>query len=213
VRMAIRGLACIPPDEAKAILDQLSKDPDPAAQDFAETAKRLMYTRSTESFGGLLGSPVSCERAADLVIMNGETSAIPQAVDLFCRGEEPESRASARVLEAFGAGEFADRIAGVLKRKNRYFAQAVRILGRTGGVKAEKALRDALDEAEPGGPGSLEIVRQLYALGVSASDPVIRRHLAARTHPSPDKIDPNSLWSVDYAKWTLAELRQDAKPF
>lgn len=213
IKAAISGLTCLPAAEARAILEHLAADADLAVRDFAETARLFIDARPGGAYAKQLGSPIYCHRAADLVILTGETTAIPKAVEIFCRLEEPESRAAARVLEAFGAGDGVVQVAAVLKGRSGYSAEAIRILGRTGGDKAGQALREALAEADPKFPASGEIARQLRILYGAGADADIRNFRARGKPVYRKNIGSHGLLTLEDAKAALAAIRGDAKPF
>ncbi|HKS16165.1 MAG TPA: hypothetical protein VJU16_02575, partial [Planctomycetota bacterium] len=209
------GIACLPPAEAKTILDGFGRDKNPVFQELAKDVSAFLQPDMGANFGRLLGSPASCERGADLVILSGETGAIRQAVELFCRQEEPESMAAARVLEVFGAGPHADRILSVFQGKGRYAGSdwAIRILVRTGGKRVEDALLAALKTMPSGNPRGYTIIWALQALDCQEAGPAIRAFIAGIEKNKLKSLPAVPLLGVESAIQRLGDIRREDSRF
>jgi hypothetical protein len=212
---AVRGLATIPPEEARTILDGMSRSKDPNLQDFGKQADSILFPVKGAPLGRLLGSPASCDMAADLIQLAGDTESRRQAVELFCRQEVPEGYAAARVLETLGAGEFVERILGVFEGKGKFAGSdwAIRILERTGGKRVERALLDSLTRIKPGNPRGYSIIRALQALECRDAGPAVRDFLAGLEKGQLKRMSEFPLIGPESAVQLVEEVRKEASPF
>src|SRR5688572_27941561 len=69
------GLACLPPAETDAILAGFAAAKEPVLREIAAAARTMLRPDPAAKHARQLGSPATCDRAADLIILAGETTA------------------------------------------------------------------------------------------------------------------------------------------
>ncbi len=186
VLRALEALERLPAGEAARLLVPLLGESAEAARHFALSALRRFPPADPASLLDPLRDIRTSGLAAEVLVAMGARSAVPLAVDLFVE-EGGGTLGAARILEAFGAGEGAPRIARALREKAGLLVWGIRIL--RAGPDAEPLLialapdvshprRREIAEAlaEIGGERSLPLLREIAAdLPPDERDALLRR--------------------------------------
>jgi HEAT repeat protein len=181
------ALAELPPGEAAALLVPLLAEPADPARIFAMMALRRHPPPDPAPLMPFLDDVRTSGLAAEVLIVMGARTAVPRAVDLFV-AEGGGMLGAARILEAFGAGGQAERIARAVREKAGLLVWGIRILRATGADAEPQLIALAPDVsyprrreiaealAEVGGPRSLPLLREISAdLPAEERDALLRR--------------------------------------
>lgn len=174
VARVLAALGRLPDGEAAKLLLPLLDEAAEGARLFALTALRRFPPADPAPLLGYLRDVRTSGMAAEVLVAMGARSAVPPAVELFVE-EGGGTLGAARVLEAFGAGGQAGRIARAVREKAGLVVWGIRILRATGreaephliALAAEvshprrREIADAL--ADLGGPASLKTLEEIAA--------------------------------------------------
>lgn len=197
------ALAALPAGEAPALLLELLEDPSEGARLFALGALRLFPPADPVPLLRHLRDVRSSGLAAEVLVSMRAESAVPLAVDLFVE-EGGGMLGAARILEAFGAGSQADRIARAMREKAGLLVWGIRILRATGPA-AEPPLLALAPEVSY--PRRREIAEALSVIGGARSAPLVR-DVAAELAPD-EELD--LLWKLGDRDAAVALLLKNAR--
>jgi HEAT repeat protein len=202
-KAAARALALLvelPPERARDLAAALLSDPSPHARLFALEALRRFPPSDPAPLIPFLKDPPTSSLAAEVLVAMDASSVVPLAVDLFCE-EGGATLAAARVLEAFGAGEQAPRIAAAVQERIGLIVWGIRILRATG-PSAEPLLIDLAPQVSA--PRQLEIAEALSRMGTARSLPLLRDLLRERPEVERDPL----LWAAGDREWALRSFEE-----
>ena len=168
--LALLGLKTLPPGDAAALLLPLLADPADPVRVFAMHALRRHPPADPAPLLAFLKDVRTSGLAAEVLVEMGARSAVPLAVDLFVE-EGAGMLGAARILEAFGAGAHAERIAKAVRERAGLIVWGIRILRATG-PSAEAPLLALAPEVSH--PRRLEIAEALAEIGGPRSLPFLR---------------------------------------
>lgn len=193
VARALDRMGGLPPGRAAALALELLTEPALPVRHFALHALTRHPAPDAAPIVPFLKDPATSSHAAEALVAMNATSVVPLAVELFCR-EGGSTLAAARVLEAFGAGDAAPRIAAAVKERIGLVVWGVRILRATG-PSAEAELIDLAPQVSA--PRQLEIAEALARIGGPRSLPVLREILRDRPAVERDPL----LWAAGDRAW------------
>jgi hypothetical protein len=197
-------LAALPPGEAPKVLLKLLDEPSEALHHFALSGLRRFTPADPEPLLPYLKAARTSGLAAEILVAMKAESTVPLAVDLFCE-EGGATLGAARILEAFGAGAQAARVAAAIRERIGLLVWGIRILRATG-PRAEPLLLDLVSQVSA--PRQKEIAEALAEIGSDVSLPVLRTLLADSPPSERDRLlaqarDPE--WARDALEQARAQ--------
>jgi HEAT repeat protein len=168
--LAFLCLKKLPPGDAAALLMPLLAEPAEPTRIFAMHALRVHPPADPAPLLAFLKDVRTSGLAAEVLVAMGARSAVPLAVDLFVE-EGAGMLGAARVLEAFGAGPHAGRVAKAVGERAGLLVWGIRILRATG-PEAEPLLLALAPEVSD--PRRREIAEALAEIGTARSLPFLR---------------------------------------
>jgi len=198
------ALARLDRDAASALLVALLADPGDGTRRFALASLRRWPARDTAPLVAYLHDGRTAGLAAEALLAADDPSIVPAAVEIFC-AEGPGLLGAARILEQFGAGDAAERVAAVLPERVGLLAWGIRILRATGPAAADALVALAPQVSEP---RRLEIAEALAEIGGRDRTALV---LTLAEHASPEDRE-RLRWLCGDPAWALEALaaRRDA---
>ena len=168
--LALLSLKGRPPGQAAALLVPLLGAPEERTRIFAMRALRAHPPAGPAPLLPFLQDVRTSGLAAEVLVVMGARSAVPMAVDLFVE-EGGGMLGAARILEAFGAGDQAERVAKAVREKAGLLVWGIRILRATGPSAEPQLLALAPEVSQP---RRFEIAEALAEIGSERSLPFLR---------------------------------------